>query len=311
MSTQPGQPFALIGADHHLFLAGDSNDSLGQFTQRRTLAENSVKGWAKNFEVFAAAEAKYGFQGCCLIAPAKEEVFPDKYPEKRAGLTVIDDFMKGFKDKVVIPYWALRNVRDFAYSKTDTHWTDYGATMAALVTMDHWGYERPVSEAGLPQNFKIVRRVGDLGLKVHPYQSHYEMTFADDMAARIVFTNGVHNNGNITVYRNADAPVAGPLLIFGDSFGTNLAQAFSSVFQEVVYTYRPAALDEKLVAMVKPKHVILQITQRFVHGQPDLRKTIFEMAKQKISALSTKDRKKAIATIRKQPEIYGLRAASL
>src|SRR5690606_38353787 len=84
--------------------------------------------------------------------------------------------------------------------------------------------------------------------------------------------------------------VPGGCLILGDSFGTNFAQALTSVLSRADFAYRPAGLAPVLVGLVKPPHVILQITQRFLHGAPERRGTLFDTAAAKIQALPDDER---------------------
>lgn len=311
MIEQADKPYAIEGKDGYFFLAGDSNDSVGQFTKPTCLSDETAQGWEKTLQSLEALTAERDITGCFLVAPAKEEIFPDKYPLNQAKGRLFDDFKARFGGRIFVPYWALRNTRNFSYCTGDTHWTDLGASMAAVAVLDQWGYDRDEAKKARPQDFRLVQRFGDLGIKAKPHFAHYEMMFSDDMAGRIIFNNGVRNQGNIAIYRNPDAAYAGRLLIFGDSFGTNMAAAFSSFFPEVVYTYRPAALDIGLVDLVQPTHLILEVTQRFLQGQPDLRSSIFDMARSKLNDLAPEERDKAIAAIAAQPEYRGIRAASL
>lgn len=290
-------PYAVIGGNRHLFLGGDSNDSVGQFTEERRLSEASIQSWMKNFTNMRTWEAQYGLRCAFLVAPAKEEIFPDFYPRPRANHTVLDDFRTKFVDAgIVLPLWELRAQRNFAYSETDTHWTDQGATIAAEAVLKSWSMIEEV-RAALPRDFRVLQRQGDLGIKVDPPRASYDLVFADDMNARLVFDNGVHNHGCLRVWRNIEAPVKASCMVFGDSFGTNLAMALTSVFAEVSYAYRPAAFDARMVEILKPSYVVLQITQRFLHGSPDLRASIFDTAMNKLHTLPVSKRADAIAAL--------------
>lgn len=279
-----GGPFALVGENRHLFLGGDSNDSIGQFTQNRPLPESSILAWGENFAAMRRWEAEFDLRCAFLVAPSKEEVFAEFYPYPRVKRTVLDEFRTRFSDAgAIAPVWELRAQRNFAYSETDTHWTDQGATIAARAVLKAWGME--VGAKSLPTEFRVHQRQGDLGIKLEPRRASWELVFADPPDVRKVFDNGVQNNGCLRLWRNPDAPRTGCCLVLGDSFGTNFAQSLTSVFSEVAYAYRPAAFDPALVRLLRPSHVILQITQRFLHGHPDLRTTLFETAGDKIAAL--------------------------
>ncbi|MCP9835635.1 hypothetical protein KBY95_15055 [Cyanobium sp. Aljojuca 7A6] len=283
-------PYALIGKDRQLFLGGDSNDSVGQFTERRIVPERSAISWAANFAAMKAWETEYGMRMSLLIAPAKEEIFPNYFPFPRASRTVLDDFRFRFAaNNPVVPIHELRAQRQFAYCETDTHWTDHGATLAAKAVLKHWGMDETII-GELPQEFVSRQRHGDLGVKLEPHRASYQLVFAKDPDRLLVFDNGVRNQGCIRMWKNPDAPLPNSCLIFGDSFGTNFAQSLTGVFSQVTYAYRPASFCTTLSGMLNPSHVILQITQRFLHGSPDRRETIFDTAATKINSLPDAER---------------------
>ena len=295
--TGTGQ--ALLGRMGQLFLVGDTNDSVGQFTRSGSLSDASVTGWSYMFSKMPEWQDEFGIDKIMLmVAPAKEEVLRDYYPFRRALNTAFDDFMKRFGDQpVLMPRWELWNRRQLCYGATDTHWTDYGATVAGQTLLKRW--DLPAD--ALPGEFAIKQKIGDLGSKLIPPTSNFELAFRDNFSDRLVFENGIHNHGNIRIYRNSAAPIAGKLLIFGDSFGTNLTEALSYGFQEVAYAYQPAGLDPDLVQRIKPTHLLLQITQRFVHGAPATGKSVFESGRKKLAAMSEQEREQAVARLRAAP----------
>lgn len=256
--------------------------------------------WLQNFDAMSGWEASFGLRMAFLVAPAKEEIFPEAFPLPRARRTVMDDFRIRFAAKgAVIPVHELRAQRQFAYSETDTHWTDYGATIAARKLLKHWQMDG-VAEGALPKEFRVLQRQGDLGVKLDPRRASYEMVFSQSPDCCLVFDNGVRNQGCLRLWSNPHAPVPGGCLILGDSFGTNFAQALASVFSQVVFAYRPAGFDPTLVGLVKPSYVILQITQRFLHGSPDRRGTLFDTAVSKIKALPEGERAALTDSLRGQ-----------
>lgn len=247
-------------------------------------------------------ETELGLRMALLVAPAKEEIFPEAFPLPRARRTVLDDFRIRFVERgAVIPIHELRAQRQFTYCETDTHWTDYGAAIAARAVLKHWQMDAGAQNA-LPQEFRVRQRQGDLGIKLEPRRASYEMFFAQSPDRFLKFDNGMRNQGCLRVWRNPVAPVPGCCLILGDSFGTNFAQSLTGVFAEVAYAYRPAGFDPVLVELVKPTHVILQITQRFLHGSPERRGTVFDTAAAKIIALPEAERETLTARLRAQAD---------
>jgi hypothetical protein len=287
-SIESGTAYALPGRMGQLFLAGDSNDSMGQFTRTQNLSEGSAQAWQNVFDQLEGWKQEFGLTHIStLIAPAKEEILREYYPHPRASRTVLDDFLHRFKDQpVIFPKWDLWNRRLYAYCVADTHWTDYGATVAAGSVLKSWG----VPETGLPNAFNVLRRYGDLGIKTEPVSSGFELVFPPNVKPVPVFDNGVANQGCIRVWHTPDAPNPGSLLIFGDSFGVNLAEAFASVYRDVSFAYQPAGFDAELVRILRPENVLLEITQRFIHGHPATGVSVLHKARDKVLAMPVEKR---------------------
>ncbi len=291
------------------FLAGDSNDSVGQFVEERSLSPLAIAAWSETFNKFSTWRDAYALDKISLlVAPAKEEIFPDLYPYTRAKRTVFDDFIGNFRNcDMINPKWELRAKRDFTYRRTDTHWSDFGATVAALATLKSWGF----SGTGLPETFCVVQRIGDLGNKLEPHVASWDLCFPADICKRQIFDNGIANQGNIRVLRNPAAPRDERLMIFGDSFGTNLALAFSGAFTEVYFTYQPAGFDPEFVQIVKPRHVLLEITQRFLHGQPATGRSVFSQGKEKLAAMDKAAKDLLKARLAREPSEFAPLFSSL
>lgn len=278
--TGEGKPYALPGRMGDLFLAGDTNDSIGQFTESRRLSPSAATAWNNVFSHFPVWKKQFDLEKISLlIAPAKEEIRREYYPFARAKTTLLDDFMVAYKARdVIFPKWELWGRRDLAYSNTDTHWTDFGASTAALSLLRAWGL--PLD--GLPAAFQVLQRIGDLGNKVRPQLASFEICFLPEVKERKIFDNQVQNQGNIKIYHNSKAKIKEKILIFGDSFGTNLSEALSGCFSHVIYAYQPAGFDPEFVELIKPRYVLLQITQRFLHGHAATGKSVLKKAQEKM-----------------------------
>lgn len=274
------EPYAIIGRMGDLFLAGDSNNSVSQYTEDRSLSLSSVAAWEDVFRRMPVWKEKFSLKKISLlIAPAKEEIRREYYPFPRAKDNLLDSFLRHFRDhNLIFPKWELWGRRDIAFSNTDTHWTDYGATVAASTVLKAWD----IDTSGLPDSFRIIQKIGDLGNKVNPKVSSFEVSFLSDVSKKIIYTNGVNNQGNIRIFFNPKAVENARLLIFGDSFGTNLAEALTAYFSNVFYVYQPAGFDSDFVSLVNPNYVLLEITQRFLHGQPATESSIFSKAADKL-----------------------------
>jgi hypothetical protein len=195
----------------------------------------------------------------------------------------MDNFNEAFAgEKFLYPKEELIACRNFSYNRTDTHWTDFGATVAARALLDFW--DLPLASS-LPKSFVVQSVIGDLGWKLSSKQSDMTLEFSEDIDRHICFDNRVNNNGCIRVYANAEAPTKSTCVVFGDSFGTNLSKALAMVFARVLYIYKPASFDQWIVDIERPSHVVFEINQRFIVGQPDHRRSIFDIGAEKLRAL--------------------------
>ena len=292
------RPELLFGRMGHLFLAGDVDDSVGQFTRNASLPEESRSAWSEFFAQMPNWKQDYGLEKISLlVAPSKEEILRDHYPFRRAANTVFDDFMRHFGDKpVIMPRWELWNRRNLSYQTTGTDWTDCGASTAAQLLLKRWNLPESI-----PQTFRIERSTGNLGMKLTPPEMSAELVFGDDRSSRLAFDNRMPGQGHIQVYRNSAAPVVGKLVIFGDEQGISLADALSDAFEEVLYAHQPAMLDPALINLVKPTHMLLQIRQRAVYAAPNAGHSIFESGRERLAKMTEQERDQTKARLKTAP----------
>ena len=208
-------------------------------------------------------------------------MFSSFYPFPKAKNRLIDDFVKTYSAQpfFIWPKWNLFNTRYLSYCSTDTHWTDFGSYVAALNLITHWGISCDIDF----ECFVLKHWIGDLGCKLEPPVSSRSLAFKDGLPSKIIFDNGIVNHGNIKVITNSEAKLDDTLLVFGDSFGTNMSISLSQFFAKVVYAYQPAGMDPELLELFKPDYMVLEITQRFLRGQPAVNQSVTQRACSKIA----------------------------
>ena len=279
------KPYALRGLDSMLFLGGDSNDSIKMFTTDVALTHEVRKSWQTYMESLKNVQSEFNIKSyAVLIAPSKEEIFPSLYPFPKAKNRLIDHFIREFKNEenLIWPKWELYNTRFLSYCTTDTHWTDYGAYIAALSLFKKWQIDKFVDES----SFKVKHWIGDLGSKLDPMESSRSLVFSDTLQINTVFNNYIINNGFIKVIENASSLTNESLLIFGDSFGSNLSTALGMYFSKVIYSYQPAAFDPELISFFNPSYMLLQTNQRFINTSDMRHRSVLANACNKIKNFS-------------------------
>lgn len=273
----------LKGRNNFLFLANDTNRSTDQFTGTISISPKALSDWTTHLQSLNKEYSADGGRACFLLAPAKEEIFPDFYPHLRATITPIDEFISNFNGRldILFPRDVLRRDRELTYSRVDSHWTDYGAKLAAEEILRYFGLSDYISR--LPKEFEVRSTTGDLGIKTAPPTFGPVLSIsARHREVSENFNNRVNNNGRIRVYENPEAAIHQTLVIFGDSFSTNLSRLLTPIFSRVVYTYTGAGLDKSVADFEKPKFIVAQSNQRFIITPPPLEYNIWENAKSKL-----------------------------
>lgn len=269
----------------YLFLDNDTNRSVDQYTGRLLLDEVGLSRWRAYAEALRSMDESSGATVRLMICPAKEELFQDVYPHKRAARTPIDQV----SEVCAGPQWvclldALRSERELTYSTVDTHWSDYGAKVGAIEYLRSVGLSHVTGN--LPQDFYARGVYGDLGGKVDGGQSGIFMTLAKGYRFSVPrFDNGIGNHGRVWVYMNEDADIEQTLVLFGDSFAVSMSAILASVFSRVVYCYTAAGIDPEIVRVERPAYVLAQTNQRFVVNAPSAEASVFRQVAQKVSSL--------------------------
>ncbi|WP_443751176.1 alginate O-acetyltransferase AlgX-related protein [Asticcacaulis solisilvae] len=279
----------LEGPFGHLFLNNDTNDTAAQFRGDRLITPEDLAAWKHYFQDLRAHADEIGIGPVFMVAPAKEEIFPDLYPVGRAEVTPVDQLMAAAEDvSLLFPAPELKVDRGLAYHRTDTHWSDYGARIAAEVYLRHVGLAEHIKS--LPVNFRFSEKAGDLGRNLTPPMTEPWMRAKLSPDSVFAFDNKISNHGKIWIFQNAPAPLAETLVLFGDSFGVNLSKSLSAVFQRVVYCHTAAMWDPFVIAQEKPRYVLLEMAQRFI-VQPPLDRKLWDSIAQKVSALDETERR--------------------
>ncbi|MBK5007284.1 hypothetical protein [Pseudomonas sp. S32] len=274
----------LKGSDDYLFLDNDTNKSLSQYKGELLIDSDNLAGWQRYFGNIESEEGLLYGKAIFLIAPGKEYIFPDKYPVARQGLSTLDQFLCVFnKHYIINPIKELSAERNYTYSKVDTHWTHFGAKVAAETLCKSLGvnFSEPAS------TYLFSKISGDLGGKLVPAQVERipEIDMPHVESCRI-FDNRIGNRGRIHVYHNPTAASPKTCVIFGDSFSTTLAPQLVETFQRLVHVFSGADIDWRIVRHEKPDFVVAEITTRFLIKAPYTNFAIESELSRKYSAMT-------------------------
>ncbi len=274
-----------------LFLQNDHNSSIDQYTGLRLLSAEELNTWENYFDHIRTLSREIGFSSAFLLVPAKEFIFPNYYPFKRAAQTPVDQFLEKFQStgNVVWPEQALREERELTYWKGDTHWTDYGAAVGAREVLSLFGFDR--FERWEDIKYVIKPRLGDLGHKLIPRKMHRVPTAEFGAITDCkVFDNQIHNHGRIRIYESPNPESQSVCVLFGDSFSIGMVPWLIPFFRRFVFIHTAGSVDARILQAEKPTHALFQTNSRFIIAPAKYNFSIDRLLMGKLKALGEKER---------------------
>jgi alginate O-acetyltransferase complex protein AlgJ len=296
--VQPEREKVLRGKAGWLFLRQDTNDVLGQHTGRVALGEDGQRAWRRVLRGRVSRAASLNFSWLCQITPDKESVYPEHLPAEvvpasRRPVHEVLQIARSLGAPVTYPLEELSSwkERGLIYSRTDTHWNQFGAYAAyrALCKQLARGSVQvsAVEEAAIEW---VPREVaGDLGSKLEPPVR--APTLRAELAqhrSRLVFDNGVKNHGRVMIFEQ-EAPGKPSAVVFGESFTHQLLVFLKESFRRLVFAHTSMMISE-LILHEKPDVVINVPLERFVIRVPsddDAHRRFRETVKRKIASRDT------------------------
>jgi hypothetical protein len=265
------------GRDGFLFLAHDVNHVLAQHTGELRLEPEQLERWRVELENRTQMAERKECAHLVMIIPNSHSVYPEKLPPgiESASERPVHQLIAHLEQEgsAVRPLYPLEEMiagksHDLVCSRTDSHWTDFGAFL---------GYQRLAAEARtlVPMRelapddvvFAQVALAGELGHKVDPVRSALEpVGHMRHREARLIYDNCVFNIGALVVTACSAAPDTTCLLL-GDSYCWRLVRYLSESFRRVVFAHAPT-LDPNLLAALRPDMLITAIAERFLIAAP-------------------------------------------
>lgn len=269
----------LRGQGGYLFLQNDSNGVLEQVQGRRTLLPGELDLWERFFRGVDAAAVSHGVRVLYLIAPNKECVFAEHLPD---GISVSEgrpvrqvQALAARLDlratRVIYPLEAMRRAgTDVAtYPKGDSHWSDYGASVALDAVYEAIGLDPNTAgpQPG-PDAFQVEYRNADLLSKLGGVCVEEQPVLRQRPAARVVQDNGVLNTGRRRELRPAAQQAAlGHLLMLHDSFGEWLIPPLAERFASTTAVWN-ASLAQSMLEQERPDVLLFERAERFLVVPP-------------------------------------------
>jgi len=147
LGVSPAQD-VVLGKEGWLYFA----ESVKEYRGIKTMPKQEVERWVRELKAKQAWLAAKGIRYVLVVAPNKEEVYPEYLPNNVCQLRehrFLDDILAGLGTDSGVPVLDLRDtLRDGkrlglgpVYDRTDTHWSQLGAFLATnqiLARLQPW-----------------------------------------------------------------------------------------------------------------------------------------------------------------------------
>ncbi|MBO4327675.1 MAG: hypothetical protein J5950_10425 [Clostridia bacterium] len=265
-----GNEQVIAGKDGWLFYAKTVDD----YTGAGTLTDEEIEMIAAKLDKVRQYCAENGAEFCFVIVPNKNTVYPEYMPgyfRKTAEDTNYDKLLQKLSS-IGADAPDLRqlfgNDADLYY-KTDTHWNAKGASVLSDYLTEkyspgnsfRYGMTEPECKEGLPGDlYKLLLPGTDHGSYVKYGFSDQVYSFAGASGFRYLEQPVSSMDMNIET-ENTEGK-QGRLLVYRDSFGSELISLLSSQFGYVRYLRGNMPYDMNCVAADLPDAVVFVIAQR-------------------------------------------------
>ena len=280
---------AFSGIDNWLFYKGDNSVELYQ--NKLLFNDEEYPVIQQNLERKNAWLAEKGIKFYVIYLPNKEDVYSEylgKGIKKRIRpdtdrIALLVDYLQQHNSSIM-PIYPLKNLLEekrktdaLLYYKIDTHWSPYGAYI---------GYEELMKSVGkdFPQLDVLTSEKMDFSQKVKLDRGDLADMLGIDMTSEMQNTwyiepcpsDGWHyklveeqpmTEHNIDYRRTVNEHGKYKVLVFRDSFSTNLLPYISETFKDVQYYWTPNMSTYKNVILrEKPDIVILESVSRYAQN---------------------------------------------
>ncbi len=294
-NTSLNKPQVIAGKDKFLFLGNNYANVIDKTNGTFVYTNKDIDIWTNKLKKLQDWYEKRGIMFIVIVASNKHTIYNDKLPNNiqyREDETITDDIMKFAQNKNI----HILNLKSFLrnekmnrqlYFYTDTHWTNYGASIGFKNTIQYLNSVYQIAYKIPEYNLtKMTRGGGDLAnfLKINQllpkdYDVNYnfsfeaqnkvchgELTKAHALKKCSITNNPVIGINGIDQYMiNNNALNKEKLLLLCDSFGTANSQPYNETFHTIWkfhYGHINGNALAKFVLKYKPDIVIYQINER-------------------------------------------------
>ena len=248
----------VLGQDGWLYYEPTLNDYMG-----RSMSDAELDRAAQALSALQRAAEEKGACFVFTIAPNKNSLYGGKMPSfipsahDSSNVARLRPYLERYGVRYVDLFSVFSSEEETLYYRTDSHWTDRGAALAADVLLsamekDSAYFDGPFSSGD--------GHLGDLYEMLYPTGDYRETS--DIYLPGFSYTlDGDPKGGNALKIRTNCAGRSGRLLCWRDSFGISLYPYLSDSFEEAVFL-RSAQYDPEQISSFGADYVLLEIVER-------------------------------------------------
>lgn len=263
----------LIGDEGFLFLGGGNHSPLLYARGDREINPDSIRTFWKNIQRRKASLERRGVEFVHVIAPDKHSVCKTVFPQKISVL-IGERYLSAAPNSELshaVKYPLDNLTLDFRHHcyRVDTHFRPTGTAVLLHSVLDH--FSLGMAKAFLDTHIRNEEQKtsgwsGDLGSKLNPQQSEDRFSIKLPITIQTLSNKlAGGNNGIIDLYlnRSETSPPLGRVLVFGDSYGRDMASLLAPLARQLLFLRTPFCHID-LVDAARPDIVITENAERYL-----------------------------------------------
>lgn len=247
----------VLGSDGWLYYASTLDDYMG-----KGMNEAERNRAAANLSLIREYVENRGAKFLFTIAPNKNSLYPAHMPSYVPWAHEQSDAERicPLITCAGIPYLDLfsvfHNREEVLYYKTDSHWNEQGAALAADSILAAFGTDADYFDRDFPLS---VQHKGDLYEMLFPTGTFTETAHLYDGFTH--FTKGNPKGGNAMRIETANDNEEGTLLCWRDSFGISLYPYLADSFGRALFL-RSSSYDLTEMDALQADHILIELVER-------------------------------------------------
>lgn len=247
----------VLGSDGWLYFSDSLDDYRG-----RSMEEDALRRAAENLSRMQAFAKKNGIRFLFTVAPNKNSLYPEHMPHsiphehELSSIERLLPYLEEYGIHYVDLFSAFAEAGECYYYKTDSHWTDQGAALAADALL-HAAEKESAYFSGAFNKGEDHR--GDLYEMLYPSGSLREESL---VYAPFTFQSlNNPNGGNALRILTHNESASGKLFCWRDSFGISLYPYLAESYSDALFS-RSESYDLNQVLSFKADTLVLEIVER-------------------------------------------------